>query len=330
MANKESYSTKKIPLRKRLDYWREQTGNVLFPMEFDTEEYGGQKFFGAMVSQRVGSITIHEVKAQAHNVHHAKPIGLSAESPYIVVILQALGEGYVSQGGHDVVLHPGDFTLVDTRKAFDLKFPGPMKEFLVQIPWDAIRQDLISPDRIAGLAIQGSKGIGLVASTLLSSFIKEAPSLNPPEVSSLTRLIIEILNTAALSYLDESARESSGCQAYQLHQIRLYLKEHLREADLTAAKIAEAHGITRRYLHKLFVAEGISVGRLIWESRLERCRRDLENPYFSGKSITEIAYSWGFSSSSHFSRIFKERFHKSPREIRAAAADSTNPQGSGG
>jgi AraC family transcriptional regulator, positive regulator of tynA and feaB len=316
---KQSYSTKKVPLSERLDSWREQSGTVLFPMEFDTDEYIGQKFFGAMVSQQVGSITIHEIKAQAHNVHHTKPTRFSGEVPYIVVILQAFGEGYIAQGGHDVVLQPDDFVLIDTTKAFELKFPGPMKEFLIQIPWDTVRQDLLSPERITGLAIKGDKGIGRIVSNFLSSFIQEAPSLNATEVSSLTRSIIESLYIAALSYLDDSARESSGCQALQLHQIRLYLEEHLRDAHLTIDKIAEAHGISQRYLHKLFEAEGASIGRLIWERRLVRCRRDLENPFFSGKSITEIAYSWGFNSSSHFSRIFKERFNKSPREIRKAA-----------
>jgi AraC family transcriptional regulator, positive regulator of tynA and feaB len=319
MYKKQSYSTKKIPLGKRLDSWQEQSDNVLFPMEIEADEYESQNFFGAMVSQQIGSITIHGIKAQAHNVHHTKPTRFSDEEPYVIVILQAFGEGLISHGGRDVVLRPDDFMLLDTTKAFDLKFPGPVKEYLIQIPWDTVRRDLVSPERIAGLAIQGDKGIGRIVSNFLSGFIQEAPSLNPNEVSSLTRSLIESLNIAALSYLDASARDSSGCQAFQLHQIRLYIEDHLRDANLTTDKIAEAHGISQRYLHKLFKTEGVSVGRLIWERRLERCRRDLENPLFSGKSITEIAYSWGFNSSSHFSRIFKQRFNRSPREIRKMA-----------
>jgi AraC-like DNA-binding protein len=186
------------------------------------------------------------------------------------------------------------------------------------MPWDEIHRDLISPQRITGLAIPGSEGIGCVASSFLKTFIQQAPNLSLPEVSSLTRSVIETLNVAALSYLDVSARESTDCRAFQLHQIRLYIEEHLRDSDLSIEKIAEAHGITERYMHKLFKAEGISASRLLWERRLDRCKRDIENPYFSGKSITEIAYSWGFSSSSHFSRVFKQRFQKSPKAFRPA------------
>jgi AraC-like DNA-binding protein len=316
---KQSYSTRGVPPDKRLTYWSNQSSNLLFPMEVETDEYGGQAFFGAMVSQQVGPVTIYEIKAQAHNVHHPKPTDPSDKQTFIVVMVMALGEGHVAQGGHNVVLNPGDITLLDSARGFDLRFPEPVKVSLLQVPWDAIRQDLISPQRITGLAIPGGEGIGCVVSNFLRTFIQQAPRLSLPEASSLTRSLIETLNTAALSYLDKSARESTDGRAFQLHQIRLYVEEHLRETDLSVEKIAEAHSITERYLHKLFEAERISVGRLIWERRLERCKRDLEHPYFAGKSITEIAYSWGFSSSSHFSRVFKERFRKSPREIRAAA-----------
>lgn len=321
---KQSYSTRRIPPDERVTFWSQQSSNLLFPMEVETDEYGGQKFFGAMVSQQVGAITIYEIKAQAHNVHHPQPIGPSNEQTFIVVMVQAQGKGHIAQGGNNVVLNPGDITLIDSARGFDLRFPEPVKVFLLQVPWDAIRQDLISPQRITGLSIPGGEGIGCVVSNFLRTFIQQAPSLSLPEVGSLTRSLIEILNTASLSYLDKSARESTDCRAFQLHQIRLYVEEHLREIDLSVEKIAEAHGITERYLHKLFEAEEISVGRLIWERRLERCKRDIENPYFSGKSITEIAYSWGFSSSSHFSRVFKERFSKSPREIRTAATDKSS------
>jgi AraC-like DNA-binding protein len=319
-AMKKLYSTRRIPPDERLTFWSKQSSNQLFPMEVETDEYGGQTFFGTMVSQQAGPVTIYEIKAQAHNVHHPIPTGPSDEQTFIVVMVQVLGESHVSQGGHNVVLKPGDITLIDSAREFELRFPEPVKVFLLQVPWDAIHQDLISPQRITGLAIPGGEGIGCVVSNFLITFIKQAPRLSQPEASSLTRSLIETLNIAALSYLDKSARESTGCRAFQLHQIRLYLEEHLRETDLSVEQIAEAHGITERYLHKLFEAEGVSVSRLIWLRRLERCKRDIENSYFSGKSITEIAYSWGFSSSSHFSRIFKERFGKSPRDIRAAAA----------
>jgi AraC-like DNA-binding protein len=35
------------------------------------------------------------------------------------------------------------------------------------------------------------------------------------------------------------------------------------------------------------------------------------------RTITEIAFGWGFSDAAHFSRIFRARFGCAPRELRA-------------
>lgn len=54
----------------------------------------------------------------------------------------------------------------------------------------------------------------------------------------------------------------------------------------------------------------------IWHRRLERIRHDLANPALAGTSITEIAFGRGFSSSTHFSRSFRESYGVSPRVYR--------------
>ena len=147
---------------------------------------------------------------------------------------------------------------------------------------------------------------------------KEAAQLEAHALQGLTWAMLEILNAAAVSRLSSEARNSSRHRAFQVHQIRLHIEERLRDDDLTPANVAAAHGISQRYLNKLFEAEYTSVGRLIRDRRLDKCHHDFQNPAFSEKPISQIAYSWGFNSSSHFSRIFKERFGTSPQELRGA------------
>ena len=66
-----------------------------------------------------------------------------------------------------------------------------------------------------------------------------------------------------------------------------------------------------------FRSENISISDHILKARLERCREDLLNPTFAHRSITDVAYTWGFNSSNHFSRCFKQAFGASPRQARA-------------
>ncbi len=81
--------------------------------------------------------------------------------------------------------------------------------------------------------------------------------------------------------------------------------------------MARAHGISTRYLSKLFESAGTSAGRFIWEQRLARIERDLGNATLADRSISDIAFGWGFNDMSHFSRAFRARFGDCPRSYRA-------------
>jgi len=60
--------------------------------------------------------------------------------------------------------------------------------------------------------------------------------------------------------------------------------------------------------------------------RLEAARRLLSSTAFAERSITEIAFECGFTSSAHFSTEFRKRFGKSPREYRLPAQHERPPR----
>lgn len=56
------------------------------------------------------------------------------------------------------------------------------------------------------------------------------------------------------------------------------------------------------------------------ERRLDGAARDLRDPARCGRDIGRIAFDWGFSDLSHFTRRFKQRFGMRPRDWRAETA----------
>jgi AraC family transcriptional regulator, positive regulator of tynA and feaB len=62
----------------------------------------------------------------------------------------------------------------------------------------------------------------------------------------------------------------------------------------TAAPQASTACLSPRYINALLSAERTSIMRLVVERRLERCRRALEEPAQANRTISEIAYAWGF------------------------------------
>jgi transcriptional regulator GlxA family with amidase domain len=74
-----------------------------------------------------------------------------------------------------------------------------------------------------------------------------------------------------------------------------------------------------RYLHQLFRLMDMSASEWLWLRRLQRCHDLLSAPRHAAQSITEIAYSMGFSSSSHFSNLFRAQFGLRPSDVRGAS-----------
>lgn len=98
-----------------------------------------------------------------------------------------------------------------------------------------------------------------------------------------------------------------------------YIESNLDDPDLGIEQIARALNCSARTIHKCFEGEAQTIGRAIWDRRLERCRGELVDPSTADCSITEIAHRWGFSDSQHFSRAFRQRYGLTPRECRNRA-----------
>jgi AraC-like DNA-binding protein len=108
---------------------------------------------------------------------------------------------------------------------------------------------------------------------------------------------------------------SSGA-AVALLKLRTAIENRLMDPRLDPTAAAAAAGISVRYANHLLSQQGTSLERLIVSRRLERCRRTLEDARQSHRTISEIAYAWGFSDLSHFNRRFKAAFGCTPRDYR--------------
>ena len=105
--------------------------------------------------------------------------------------------------------------------------------------------------------------------------------------------------------------------------VQLYIDANLRDPRLSPATIAKANAISLRTLHRMFAATDDSVSAVIRTRRLTRCRADLVRG--TDETVSAIAYRWGFRNMSFFSRLFRERYGVSPRELQIAARTSARP-----
>jgi AraC-like DNA-binding protein len=90
----------------------------------------------------------------------------------------------------------------------------------------------------------------------------------------------------------------------------------LRDPALSVEGIAAQLRLSPSTLHCAWAGEACSIAEWVWAQRLDSAQRDLCNPSQRGRSVSEIAFAWGFNDAAHFSRAFRARFGCAPRDLR--------------
>jgi AraC-like DNA-binding protein len=116
----------------------------------------------------------------------------------------------------------------------------------------------------------------------------------------------------------ELARQR-GATAVRLAALKADIVGALGRFELSGEWLAARHGISPRYVRKLFEQSGESFAEFVTEQRLMKARLLLIDRRRAGSGIAEIAHESGFGDVSHFNRLFRRRFTATPTDIRHAA-----------
>jgi AraC-like DNA-binding protein len=266
----------------------------------------------------LGPLTICSVRSNATTIKRTPTLSRDDLEPSLFLGLQVSGTSMVVQKGREVVLRPGDMALYDTTVPYTLLNDEGIHQHFFRIP----RAALALPSDTLGQAAALRFGAEEPLTDLTSTYFRRLAtgplrSSEPAARSAMTvvRPSIELLRALITTRLDARAALQPLHETLEL-RIREYVRAHLSEADLTAARIAAAHHISVRHLYAVLERAGIALGEWIRTERLEECRRELSRPGAEYKLIAAIAHRWGFSNHTHFSRVFKEAYGMSAREWR--------------
>ena len=145
--------------------------------------------------------------------------------------------------------------------------------------------------------------------------------LNSPESAALERLYQESLSiTLGLHllrrYCDPAiGADTPGLSSAQQDRISDYIQVHLTD-KLSLEAMAQQLGMSRSYFALQFKQSwGISPHQFVSQQRIERTKTLLRR---DRRPIIDIALDCGFSSQSHFSKVFKRYVGLSPNAYRRA------------
>lgn len=222
--------------------------------------------------------------------------------------------------GKPVVLNGGDFTLLDTSRSCTREQVGPAETIAFAVPEEALRRHVPNIDDLVGQVFSGKDSLCAAAVAILRS-TSELDDVSASESvgKRMTKTLLDVLGIMAESRVGPSGTGSRQ-RAVRAAAARRYVDEHLSDPRLSVASVAEALDVSTRYLHMIFAREEESLLDYIRRARLGACSAQLLSPASSQRSISEIAYSWGFNDLSHFCRLFRTTYGMSARDYRKSGA----------
>lgn len=305
---------------EKAGFWSGAVSRTLVPVE--VRPLTDRPFDGLMESHRLGYVRISTLEADAARLSRTAALIARAPlgEPQVGVGVQVSGRAVLEQDGRRAEVPPGGLVVYDTARPYTVDHPDRFRTHLFHLP----RRLLGVPERdlrqASARAVGPEEGYGPVLLPFLGVLAASAHSYPAPVGDQLAGSVADLFSAliAQLSHA-RAAHEPGSPNEHLVSRVREYIDQHLGDPELSPRRIARAHHISVRYLHRLFEGEGegVTVSRLIQRLRLDACARELARRGHAAPTVSAVAQRWGFADPAHFSRTFRAAYGVPPREWRS-------------
>jgi AraC-like DNA-binding protein len=311
------FSTANTPATEQLDRWRDAVCSVFMPLSVDAPPAGRTGFNGRLTRHSDGALALAEVVVEGHSVSRTDREIRESRDDSLLLLVQRAGDTWVEQEGRSGWLRPGEFLLLDSARAYTMRFPHPVHHEILKVPATMLRASVKNLERFTGVKMSGAAGVGKILLGVLEGVRAEAPRFERATAAGVADALVDLVSASVRSLQAGQETEPSRLELYHRERVRHVVRERMFDSDLSVESIAAAVNLSTRYVHRLFEGESLTLSAWIWRERLEAARKALAAPDRVRRSTTDIAYSVGFKDPAHFSRLFKSTYGDSPRAYKA-------------
>ncbi len=305
--------TNLAPPDKRLEYWQKNIASI-FNLRPRLESLAPKGVFEAKL--RFHKVDRLNLISSSGTGHRSVLTDVTQKSIFAVTIpLQ--GTTIIRQDGRTASISPGAIGLYYLGQECEIISATDYHRISIHIPSEEFRENFPACSQITAVSINTESGTGAIFVDLVKSLYRTVEALNtePMVATAIADAVLDSLRAVLFSMPLNYDVADSRIEVYHRARIKRYVKANLR-TNLSVESIARGVDLSVRHVHELFSREPLSLMKWVWAERLEHCRQDLSLPALHGRSISEIAYSWGFNDPAHLSRMFKSHFGKSPTQYR--------------
>ncbi|HEV7448359.1 MAG TPA: helix-turn-helix domain-containing protein [Steroidobacteraceae bacterium] len=310
---KTIFSTADVRPRDRFDSWHAAARKYI--IDHDSRPACRLTFAAKLCCAALDEMTLVSFECSPMIAAHTSRHVSQTTPDELFVCRELTGSMLIEQSSREVALKAGDVTLVDPRLPYSARFSSDSSLLVLKVP----RQRLEARVGRTGHMVARVMSPAHEENGFVSDFL----ALLPAHVerlgltaSTVADQALDLLAVALAKMGGVSGPRVSSARFVVLTRLRSAIEKQLTNPALDPAAAAAAAGVSVRYANAVLADENTSVARLIQTRRLERCRQALCDFTQAHRSISEIAYCWGFSDMTHFGRRFRAAYGLLPSEYR--------------
>jgi len=308
-----AFSTAAVHPRDRFDYWQFATRERI--ADHDSWTPSRESFSAELSVGQVGSLGLVASRNSPLEVVCTTRHAARSDPNEVLLFCALTGRVLLDQSDRRTSAESGSLLCVDPRLAHTMHFLDSPSVLILKVPRAELEVRLGSNLDIGACRIEPTSPQHRLTLFFARNLAELSGTLDTSAEDTIASHAIDLI-ALSLGNTAEWRGRFPANKSQLVWRIHRTVEARLKDTDLNPQRIAECVGISVRQANKLLAEQGSSLMRLVQTKRLACCRRALEDPGQSHRSVSEIALGWGFSDLTHFGRSFKKAFGILPSDIR--------------
>lgn len=318
------FSAERYAGRDRFDAWQYEVAQLFDVAPVDDIP----SFEGTIDGYRLDDILVAQTHFSGQKYcRDRRVVARTGLDAYLVQLYTGGGfDGYADAA--EMSVRAGDVCVFDLTDTLDTQAIQSstvtlvIPKFLVDRHWNA-------RGSVNGLVIPGRTALGQLMGAYLAALTKAMPDVKAAEAPVIAATTARMVADCMAHYTSGGGLSHGALQQALYVRAVCYIRANLGSPDLSPDTICQALNVSRPHLYRAFKSKG-GVVRSLLDQRLRVAFNELANPLNRDETIGSIAYRCGFTSDSHFARLFRQTFGVRPTDVRGAPAIADTASGEPG
>ena len=276
---------------------------------------GGADYSPPAAYRRMGELSLLEMGGRSALRCGPRPSANPRSAQVLLAVLTTGEAVFRAFDGRLKLLRPGDILVAESELPLDIRVGDDSRLSGLVAPIHLLSPRFVARERLRGGALRPhSGGVAVLLHQLIAGLT--IPGRATPGVGALTDAVGGLVSAVLEDCWAQESDDGHAVRKLRLEQIGQHMRRNFADPELSPRDAAEALGLSRRYVHKLFAQEGRSFRQDLIALRIEACLRAFTDEQQVGKTIADIAYAAGYTDISQFNRHFRRLKGETPSAVR--------------